>query len=424
MPSPEIVLKFLGLHWFSRLWIIQEVVHNVDVVLYYGKGNTLGMHWAEFSTSLSSWCDYTVEVLDPTTRNDIAHKTKAIKRIYQLWAEHSGIMNPISITDFEDDKHKSLGIIGLMTEFAAYGCADDRDRIFAMYSMAKDIFPGGEGEVVPGSIALTVDYSGSVLETFQRFAINAMRSGFASKILHGAAVRKPLSEGWPSWMPHWTVPITIAPLRHPLDENIFRLTAIEESKIQLSPTVFSSSESHKESSTTFPFQPKQLKIIVKAPLWNSLKLEDFIGSIEEFIAPFLGTSNRFLGSSNYMTLITGRAMLFRGRDVSNWTPGPDAWSQAKERMSGRCLFAAKLADGTRYVGIGCADLKPSDLVIMHRKKVLEDWWAPSYSGLIIRTGSDGISRLIGDALLTDGESYWPKCGDNTHSVWDTPIWLA
>ncbi|KAF2648158.1 HET-domain-containing protein, partial [Lophiostoma macrostomum CBS 122681] len=130
MPSVEVMLKALKLHWFSRLWIIQEVVHNIDVMFHYGKAM---ISWPRFCIALESWyADITVP--DQTSRDVMEQKIRSIRRIYQLWVQHCGVIGPLHTTLHVASEDRSLGIIDLMTEFVEYGCSDDRDRIFAMYS--------------------------------------------------------------------------------------------------------------------------------------------------------------------------------------------------------------------------------------------------------------------------------------------------
>jgi hypothetical protein len=47
-----LIHKFLNLAWFTRLWIIQEIVMNADVILFCG---TSSMTWTRFSVAWSNY---------------------------------------------------------------------------------------------------------------------------------------------------------------------------------------------------------------------------------------------------------------------------------------------------------------------------------------------------------------------------------
>jgi hypothetical protein len=131
------ILRFLSLPWFSRLWIIQEVVFNLDVILISG-------------ASEPSWIRL-IKVL-PILRAKLTNRSHfvgrqnidALEKIRRLWKLHCDFGPSWDESSREpggrenDNKEDIVGIVG---EFWNYGCTNPRDRIFALYSMTSDIRP-------------------------------------------------------------------------------------------------------------------------------------------------------------------------------------------------------------------------------------------------------------------------------------------
>lgn len=201
------VVELLQLPWFSRLWIIQEVVFNLDLVLIYGD---MEISWIRFVAALHSLRDGAEEDLESLVR---AHA--AIQLVIELWKWNSG---------FEKKQHgdSRLGIMRLLRTFGGYSCTDGRDRLFALFSMAHDIIPSN---AMPsrGAIYMDIDYSLDVRAVFERFAVACLLRDVHSpfrqlepqglephecepSIFNTVPERQfsGVTDDWPSWVPDWS----------------------------------------------------------------------------------------------------------------------------------------------------------------------------------------------------------------------------
>lgn len=196
--------------WFTRLWIIQEVVFNLDVVLVDGDSE---MSWTRFMSTLHLLRDYRERNRDAQT----SQPDTAIQLVADLWKFNSG---------FEGNKagDNQLGMMRLLRTFENHGCADGRDRIFALYSMANDIV-STTAMPSPTKISMDIDYSLDVQGVFQTFANACIardrrssshrdtigdtnypdsddrrHSVFAALL---ARQFQPNPATWPSWLPDW-----------------------------------------------------------------------------------------------------------------------------------------------------------------------------------------------------------------------------
>jgi hypothetical protein len=188
--------NFLSLPWFDRLWINQEVVMNTDVILHCG---TSSITWLRFTAAMKVH-----EYLQSSGKSLInQNKLDALQVIIELWKQH----NTIGASRYLNDSDNALESISyLVGKFRAYGCADPRDRIFALYNMAWDIHPSAPPNA-PNRIYMDVDYSSDIQQTYQKFATAclAARKDQSQTIMHEVLLRQypPVSEDWPSWVPDW-----------------------------------------------------------------------------------------------------------------------------------------------------------------------------------------------------------------------------
>lgn len=256
--------RFLSLAWFTRVWIIQEVVMNTDVTLICG---TSEITWARFTAA--------VEVLrhlcSGTSGAAPQYKLDALQIIINLWKLHNmsketksiqrGFYFPASseATDDNNDNDGQENILGIVDTLSSYNCTDDRDRVFALYNMAPDIRPLSQAAEAPenadapdvhseqwygyiGSTSLNsrahspafvppprlltvpplvvyldVDYSLNTRQVYQQFATACIAKAKIVPVLNAVLARQhPQSSGdWPSWVPDWRKPPSAAfkPLR-------------------------------------------------------------------------------------------------------------------------------------------------------------------------------------------------------------------
>jgi hypothetical protein len=106
---------------------------------------------------------------------------------------------------------------------SSYGCADDRDRIFALYNMASDIEPMSNSTPIrdedtdissiisnmcmpykgPPKIYMDVDYSLTTQQTYHAFAIACIAKRKDSSLLNAVLSRQHShsSSDLSSWVP-------------------------------------------------------------------------------------------------------------------------------------------------------------------------------------------------------------------------------
>ncbi|KAH7138054.1 heterokaryon incompatibility protein-domain-containing protein, partial [Dendryphion nanum] len=119
------VQKLVELPFFSRMWIIQEIVFNMDVLLLCGDAE---ISWQRFRTGLSIY-----KFCFPITTT-LLERLDAIAVVSSLWEINNMVDLPLASDVHHLEVSSDKGIIDLLTKFASYECTDPRDRIFALYS--------------------------------------------------------------------------------------------------------------------------------------------------------------------------------------------------------------------------------------------------------------------------------------------------
>lgn len=158
--------------WFERLWVVQEVMASVDAVVICGRQQTA---WQSAMVAVSCL------ILKPTK---MIRSDELITRLYHI--------NNLFDLSFNNTIHSMVRLArGLK-------CADDRDRIYAMLSLAKDC-----GNLRP-------DYSLSTIQAYRDFAALSM-SMHQLEFLADCELGNRKLAG-PTWIPDWTVKRTTSPI--------------------------------------------------------------------------------------------------------------------------------------------------------------------------------------------------------------------
>lgn len=190
------IADFLSLSWFSRLWIIQEIVLNIDVVLLCGDTQ---MTWARLIAALKN-----LRTHDETWKHIVAHRRQiaSLEAIADLWLLHSRVGNePLERLEAWQPEEC---FIDLMDQFPGFGCADDRDRIFALFNLSSGIT---DKLFRQGTINMSVDYSKPTHQTYATFALACLRSGQynCERIFNAILLRQYAHQdvNCVSWAPDW-----------------------------------------------------------------------------------------------------------------------------------------------------------------------------------------------------------------------------
>jgi hypothetical protein len=191
-----LIHKFLSLSWFTRLWIVQEIVMNADIELICG---TSSITWLRFTVAL----EYYLQNFHMDRSFMHSLRFAALQTIAGLWYKHSdvGILRTRKTLS-----STYTNILDLVDTFQDHGCSDPRDRIFALYNMTEDIQPCNYQGNMP-CVRMDVKYSSSIQEVYQNFASACIER--SHPVLDAVIARQysPRSyEGWPSWVPDWRMP--------------------------------------------------------------------------------------------------------------------------------------------------------------------------------------------------------------------------
>ncbi|KAI1388990.1 heterokaryon incompatibility protein-domain-containing protein [Hypoxylon trugodes] len=227
MPGPENIEELkrafnglLQLPWFGRRWIIQEVSLNPNILLFCG-------------ASMIPWLRLLL-IPQRIWGSDTAPK-HLVQSFRSLWESHVLAGRP-------------LRILEILAEFSEAGCADDRDRIYAIAGLAPDV-AFVDDESSSDKIIININYTKSTQEIYRDFAVSVTtrfeqrrgQTGYdrfrhdlnGNDFVRHAMDRSDSSHfnGKCSWIPDWRLPIIrqslrsgFSALRYPQSRNIETLT--------------------------------------------------------------------------------------------------------------------------------------------------------------------------------------------------------
>ncbi|XXH04155.1 hypothetical protein Hte_010568 [Hypoxylon texense] len=190
----------IQLPWFTRRWIIQEVSLNPNIILCCG-------------TAMIPWL--TILRVPSKIRERKRIPKHAIDTFRSLWEFH--VL----------DTGRQLGILDLLSVFSDAGCADARDRIYAIAGLASDV-DFGSPKASHGKVAIEIDYTKSTEQVFRDFGVAVItrykQPGFHVRYdLFDHTINRANGSnlnGQCSWAPDWRLPVARRQLRlHSLMQN-------------------------------------------------------------------------------------------------------------------------------------------------------------------------------------------------------------
>lgn len=195
--ASQVLQSILELPWFSRLWVIQEVALNPDVVMYCGSAR---LTWSSFFQAVRSIKTQASWSVLPST-------------VCDLWMIRAFGLKATSRFD----------TLRLLQDLSSAKCSDDRDRVWALSALAQDLEFGIRERAkydYRERLCLNVDYSTDVVKLYMEIARSVLKketdaAGHKSMLLVCASIRSDgsqSSDSIPSWAPDWRLP----PLRKPL----------------------------------------------------------------------------------------------------------------------------------------------------------------------------------------------------------------
>ncbi|KAF5497478.1 Heterokaryon incompatibility protein 6, OR allele [Colletotrichum siamense] len=189
--------------WFSRRWIIQEVVRNHDVEMHCG---TTSLSWTKL-----------IAITSKLGKLIGAKNRQAIDSVIQM----RNIWKSLVLLEETGAGHS---LLENFHAFSHFGCADPRDRIFALAALSSDVSMTTEpknhktnGYIESESSAYSAgtqpherlfcivpDYRKSMTQVYTAFAAEAVRNGLLSWLLCHTWHRR-TSDELPAWVPDWRI---------------------------------------------------------------------------------------------------------------------------------------------------------------------------------------------------------------------------
>ncbi|KAI4628180.1 hypothetical protein J4E80_002318 [Alternaria sp. BMP 0032] len=193
---PPQLTQFFETGWFTRRWVVQEIMHAREAYFMSGIGTMRWQQFRSFVRGLEANIYY--EALTP-------HVGEILHHLSNLTAERdteSGNLSQCdeSTTSARTDRTvaRAETMTTLLTRYSTTRCADDRDRIYALRSLS--------------STPIQVDYQISANELYDRLCkIEVIRCPMAIMSCAGS-----LGGPGTSWIPDWRLPMRHNPFQSSL----------------------------------------------------------------------------------------------------------------------------------------------------------------------------------------------------------------
>lgn len=181
----ELVRRFINSQWWQRVWVIQEATVTSQISVQYGN---VKVPWEVFARSANT-CDS----LGWGRQDTGSELFIGIER------EHAKVLPVLSKQIFEIEQlrtewadGKETTLLSLLQEFSSRKATDDRDKVFALLGLAKDIK------------TIKPKYSLSTVEVYRSTVTDLIKNSGSLIALSGDMKRKN-SGGIPSWIPDWSI---------------------------------------------------------------------------------------------------------------------------------------------------------------------------------------------------------------------------
>ena len=212
---------FFSRLWFTRRWVLQEVVLARAITVYCGHHKA---SWDHFRRGI-------LNGLWPHNEQGIYQSSKvavhAFDVIYNLDMERILALKYTAM-DLDNEKTAIVTILNALAKYHTAMCSDERDRLYALYGLSLRPTLTGEQETKL-MWEWPVDYNDHFSRVYTDFATVAVEAGHLCSILGQAIEFGRLSqqqEGWPSWVPSWNSTMNLRNAEHGLTLYTKRLTSL------------------------------------------------------------------------------------------------------------------------------------------------------------------------------------------------------
>jgi hypothetical protein len=228
-PIPDLPRRLAALYrfflrpYFRRIWIIQEVAVATLPSVYCGKKRAT---WEQLDFAAYHLIDILhcsagmaarMMAADPALVSVSDRDISFVRRYFYL--RHLRVKNQdhwmgrfSSVGNWINVKDTSPGILDCMVLGRDFESTSPHDKIFALLNLAKDI----------DGIDFKPDYSKSLSQTYQEFAIAVANTTQSLDIICAAEPLTRAGLSMPAWCPDWSTPSTASSLiRHDHIPNVF-----------------------------------------------------------------------------------------------------------------------------------------------------------------------------------------------------------
>lgn len=210
--SFDALASLLSRNWFSRVWIIQEVLSGKHrAMVYCGK---TGRTWSHFMNGI----------------NAIAHRG-LLNSIPDTYGPIQNVIQELQL--FENVEPFDMDLSMLVSMARSAQATDPRDKVYALLNLAKDA--ESLHKVVDGKrIPFGIDYTKAVKEIYTDAAqAMVLSSGLQGTLTH-ARRNNPSVYDLPTWVPDWSISRT----EFGIDSDLGHLGSRKRDPSEDAPTYF------------------------------------------------------------------------------------------------------------------------------------------------------------------------------------------